>query len=396
MLRRISPGVFVTVCIVASVASVALTAGCASTTPPAAASLEPFFHDAAFEPPSEPVDASDLFAVSPEMIRFLRVELAPMLRNEGRQRGLYEALQSGGHLRLDYDAEQTRNAAQAFHDRSGNCLSLLILSAALGRELGLQIMFQQVLDEENWGLAGDLVVVSGHVNLVLGQRNSMAWGDDSQSLTVDFLPSSMVRGRRARPISEATVRAMFQNNRAVEALSRGRIADAYWWARASLLSAPAMASSWNTLGVVYQRRGLPEMAEAAYRQVLQIEPDNLRGMANLVSLLTEQGRSDQALPLGLRLAALTPHGAPFHQFRLGLAAAQAGDWTAARDHLLLELQRDPTFPDAQVWLAQTYLNLGQPEQAQAHLALAAKHSASSAGRALYSAKLERLQALSVH
>ena len=243
MLRRISPGVFVTVCVkvcvtVCAMVNVALTAGCASTVPPAAASLDPFFHDASFEPPSEPVDASDLFAVSPEMIRFLRVELAPMLRSEGRQRGLYEALQSRDHLRLDYDAEQTRNAAQAFHDRSGNCLSLLILSAALGRELGLQIMFQQVLDEENWGLAGDLVVVSGHVNLVLGQRNSMAWGDDSQSLTVDFLPTEELRGQRTQSITESTVLAMYFNNRAGENLAEGRLSESYAWAREAVRQDP--------------------------------------------------------------------------------------------------------------------------------------------------------------
>jgi Tfp pilus assembly protein PilF len=384
-----------------------LTLGCAllltaCASPPSANSaispvpLEQLFHDSAFAPPSEPVDAKDLFAVTPEMIRFLRVDLAPLMRTEGRQRGLYEALQSRDYLKLDFDASNTRNAAQAFRDRSGNCLSLVILSTALGREMGLQTMLQQVIDEESWGLSGDMVVVSGHVNVVFGQRNSQSFGDDSQSLTVDFLPSSAVRGRRSRPISEDTVRAMFQNNRAVEAMARGAFDDAYWWSRASLQIAPRMETNLNTLGVIYQRRGMLAEAEAAYRQALVVAPENLRTMANLVTLLTQQGRPSEAQSLGRQMASMSPKLQPFHHFRLGLEAAQHGDWAASRDHLMREIERDPGFADAQVWLSQAYLQLGQTDLARHHLALAARHATTPNSRALYGAKLDRLQALAGH
>jgi Tfp pilus assembly protein PilF len=325
------------------------------------------------------------------MQRFLRSELEPLLRAEGKQRGLYEALQSRDYLRLDFDAAQTRTAAQAFQDRSGNCLSLVILSAALGRQLGLMVTFQQVIGEDSWGLSGDMVVASGHVNLVLGQRNVAAFGDDSQSLTVDFLPTEAVRGRRSRIIQEAQVVAMFQNNRAVENLAQGRLDDAYAWAKAALLGQPAMTAAWNTLGVIYQRRGLPEFAERAYLRALADDPQEVRTLSNLAGLLREQQREEEAQAISRRVADLQPDP-PFHHFRLGLAAAKAGDWAQAQEHLEKELRRDPEFQDAQAWLAQTYLALGDASRAELHLALAAKHASTAGSRAAYSAKLEHLQA----
>jgi hypothetical protein len=56
------------------------------------------------------------------------------------------------------------------------------------------------------------------------------------------------------------------------------------------------------------------------------------------------------------------------------------------------LRREPDFQDAHAWLAQAYLALGSPRQAEQQLALAAKHGSTQGSRAAYSAKLARLQA----
>ncbi|HSI49316.1 MAG TPA: hypothetical protein VLA61_13665 [Ideonella sp.] len=349
--------------------------------------------DGLFAAPREAVDTRDLFTANSDMLHFLRSDLEPLIRAQGKQRGLYEALQSNRYLKLDYDTAQTRTAAQAFQARSGNCLSLVILTASLGRKLGLQVSFQQVLNEDSWGLSGDLVVASGHVNVVLGQRNSMSWGDDSQSLVVDFLPTEAVRGRRARLVSEDVLVAMFENNRAVESMAQGDLDTAYWWARAAVSHDKPAAAAVNTLGVIYQRRQLPAMAELAYRHALALEPDNLRSLANLAGLMRTQGRDFEAAPLDQRIATLMPQQ-PFHHFRLGLAAAQRHDWLRARDELNRELERDPTFQDAQAWLAQVYLELGDLPNARSHLALAAKNGSTPGNRAVYAAKLEHLRAVS--
>jgi hypothetical protein len=46
---------------------------------------------------------------------------------------LFDALYGNGRLRLDYDSAMTRNATEAFAARSGNCLSLVLMTAAFAR-----------------------------------------------------------------------------------------------------------------------------------------------------------------------------------------------------------------------------------------------------------------------
>ena len=120
--------------VLAIVAIVLVLAGCASAPPsqPPIAVL----HDGLFTPPAQPVRASDVFAVSPEMKSFLASDIERLVRIKGTRRGLFEALHDKAGLSLDYDAAQTRNAAQAFAARKGNCLSLVIMTAAFAKELG--------------------------------------------------------------------------------------------------------------------------------------------------------------------------------------------------------------------------------------------------------------------
>jgi transglutaminase-like putative cysteine protease len=104
-------------------------------------------------------------------------------------------------IRLEYDAAVTRNAAQAFEARTGNCLSLVIMTAALARELGLTVRFQSAFVDETWSRSGELYFRSGHVNITLGRRFMDAGsGRAPTEFTVDFLPASELRGLRTREI----------------------------------------------------------------------------------------------------------------------------------------------------------------------------------------------------
>jgi transglutaminase-like putative cysteine protease len=51
---------------------------------------------------------------------------------------------------LEYDAEETLNASEAFDRKSGNCLSLVLMTAAMARELGLDVRFQNVRMDDSW------------------------------------------------------------------------------------------------------------------------------------------------------------------------------------------------------------------------------------------------------
>ena len=81
------------------------------------------------------------------MRRYARTEIAAQANRKGRHRALIDALYSKHQLRLEYDTVITRNASEAFDARAGNCLSLVIMTAAFAKELGLMVEYQKVLVE---------------------------------------------------------------------------------------------------------------------------------------------------------------------------------------------------------------------------------------------------------
>jgi tetratricopeptide (TPR) repeat protein len=185
------------------------------------------------------------------------------------------------------DTAATRNAAQAFDTRSGNCLSLVIMTAAFAKELGLQVQYQSAFVDETWSRSNNLYFASGHVNLTLGKRLFDAGGrfDTGRLITIDFLSADEARRQRTRAITEATIIAMYMNNRSAEALVQGRLDDAYAWARAAIAQSPTFLSAYNTLGVIYLRHGnLPE-AERVLAEVLAREPDNTPALSNLAQTI---------------------------------------------------------------------------------------------------------------
>ena len=378
--------------LLAVLALVGLLGACAST-PPAEAPQPPpgLFIDSAFDPPLQPVEASQVFALSPAMKRYLEVEIAPQLRTLGRQRGLVDALHRKAQLRLDYDTDSTRNAAEAFDARAGNCLSLVVMTAALAKHLELPVQYQALIGQESWSRSGDLSFINGHVNIAIDKRlvDRVAGIDPDSQVRIDFGALPAGRGAALRRISEATILAMFMNNRAAEALVRGDVDGAYAHASEAVRQDPTYPSAYNTLGVVYQRRGLQAQAERTYRHALERSPEHAPSLLNLARLLEGQERQDEARPLRERLARLESEP-PFHHFDLGRAAAQAGDYAAARTHILREMRRDPDYHEFHFWLAVALYGLGQVEQARAHLTLAMNNSTTRREQSMYASKLQRL------
>jgi tetratricopeptide (TPR) repeat protein len=363
--------------------------GCAST-PPSTPRPDNLLLDARFSPSTERVDAADVFALSDEMKHYVHFEIASQLRAKGAQRGLLEALYRPGQLKLEYDAAMTRNARQAFEARSGNCLSLVIMTAAFAKELGLAVTYQSAPLEETWSRSRGFYLRSGHVNLTLGRRIIDAGTGDSSSLTIDFLPPEDLRGLRSRPIGEETVLAMYMNNRAAESLVQGQLDNAYAWAREAIAQDPSFLSAYNTLGVIYMHHGDLPQADAVFARVLDREPNNTRAMYNRAELLGVLGRMDESKALYRRLAEIEPYP-PFHFFNLGLAAMQRNDYRAARDLFAKEVERAEYYHEFQYWLGLANFRLGDMAQARKHLTLAMENSTTRSDHAIYAAKLAWLK-----
>ena len=385
--RRLARGL--ASCCVPALAAL-LLAACA--TPPKPIDSTALLHDEFFDAQAQRVDAGDVFALSAEMRFYADHELAArMARGDPRLR-LIDALYRERQLRLAYDSGWTRNAAQAFAERSGNCLSLVIMTAAFARHMGLPVAFRSVDVGEFYSRQGDLFLASGHVNLVLDKPYSRAMRSsiDDAALTIDFMEQRELVGQRTTPVDEQTIVAMYLNNRAAEALSAGRLDEAYGWARQAVLRDPGFLAAANTLGVIYNRAGHGAAAEDVLRHVLAHEPDNTSALSNLVGLLGQAGRSAEAQALSDRLLRLQPLP-PFHHFGLGRQAMADGNPKLALEMFKRELRRQPYQEEVLFWTAQAYWQLGEPDAAARHLRQAMDSSGSQAGRDRYAAKLAHLR-----
>lgn len=361
--------------------------GCAVAPPDS----DRFLADHLFRLPSERIDSGNVFAVSDAMRNYLVKEIGVLPGSKSRSEALIEALRSKGQLRLEYEGAFTRNAAQAFEARAGNCLSLVIMTAALAKEMGVLVRYQNVYVDETWSRRGDIYFSIGHVNLTLGGRPPQLGTriDDGASLTVDFLPPRDLRGTNWRVIEENTILAMYMNNRAAEAFAGGKVDDAYWFAREAIRQDPEYTSAYNTLGVIYQRRGHLGESERAFAWALDREPRNTRVMSNMVTVLESLGRVEQSHALERRRAQLEPDPA-FAFFNQGVAAMREGDYRAARELFAKEVDRAPYYHEFHFWLALALTGLGETQLAKRHLALAMENSTTRKEHDLYAAKLDRI------
>ncbi len=378
---------------------VAGLAGCAQVVVVPPPTPTPLFHDEWFEPVAAVPTSQDLFRMSPEMLAYAARELGRARKGHDSapdpRRELIDALYSTQRMQLQYDSSLTRNAAEAFAARAGNCLSLVIMTAAFAKHVELPVAYQAVDTPEFYSRNAGLTLASGHVNLVLAPAAPRSPGakfitKGMEALTVDFLPQDEIRGQRTMALTEETVVAMYLNNLAVELLATGRMDAAYAHARSALLHDPGFMAAANTLGVVYGHVNQPAAAEAAFAHVLTTEPDNLAALSNQARLLLRQGRPAEADVLSQRLARLQPM-APFQQFNEGREAMSRQEFSRARDLFMRELSLQPYQDEVHFWAAQAYWQLGDRNRAARHLARAAEYSGTRSGHDRYAAKLAHLR-----
>jgi len=373
------------------VLSVCLLLSACAATPSKNQRADLIFNDQLFGAPTERIDADQVFAISPEMKRYLDTTLAPEVNDKGARKGLFDVLYSQGQLKLDYDATTTRNAAQAFAARSGNCLSLVILTAALAKQLELPIRYQMVYLEDAWSRSDDIEFFDEHVNITLGHKSRIGQTGhlDSDELTIDFLPPTDLGNRRIRVIGENTIISMFMNNRAAEALALRHFDDGYWWARAAIAADPHYIPAYNTLGVIYKMHGNVNEARLVFERILAIEPLNTIAMSNDVMALTDLGRTAEAAKMAAELKKIRPYP-PFHFYDLGMQAMRDGDYTLAKTMFGREVERSAYFHESHFWLAIADYRLGDMREARKQMATAVELSTTPADHALYAAKLARL------
>lgn len=295
------------------------------------------------------------FALSDEMMRWVRAEVPSKLPRAQRAQRLLEALVQLEGLNLEYRSEYTGTAQEVFDTRQANCLSFTHLFVAMARALDLEAYFLHVEDVQSFVQEGDLVINAGHITAATGPPQ------DPQIL--DFTDRTDVEYRNVRRISDVRAIALFYSNRGAEMLRRGELEGSLYWLETAVQLEPELADGWVNLGVARRRLGDMEGAEEAYRRALEIDSATPAAYHNLAALYRHLGREDVVGEL-LELANQSGNRNPFTYLRLGDINLRQGELDAAQRFYRRASQLDPKLAEAYAALGLWALEAGRERSAR--------------------------------
>lgn len=144
--------------------------------------------------------------------------------------------------------------------------------------------------------------------------------------------------------------------------------------RAAGLGGGAVGVAEFRLGALYEAQGRLDEAEAAYRRVLQAQPDSYAALNNLaVLLIARKGQGGQAVDLARRAVALAPSRPQAHD-TLGWALRAEGKLDEALASVQRALAIDPKSATYGYHQGAILAQLGRKAQARASLEAALKAS----------------------
>ncbi|WP_372871444.1 tetratricopeptide repeat protein [Shewanella sp.] len=370
-----------------------LMVACSNTeTPPPNARANNLLNDGVFEPVSGLPTPQQVFELPPGVAQSLRREferhkMAPG-NNELAHAWLAQYLRaSEGGFR--YQDNVTRIAADTFYDRAGNCMSLVVLAAAMADALGVSIDFQDVLVQPTWDRQGDFYLINGHVNLRLLPPEKVNVFHLDGPILIDFLPERALRGYDKVRIDRRMLLAMFYNNLAAEALVNGDHNRAYGLIRLSLEHSTVFVPALNTLAILYRYHQREDLAETVYREALKIEPENMTTLYNLALILSSQDRLDEWAKIHkvLELARIRN---PYYYYDMAEQALSEHEYQLAVSWYLRALEKADYRHEFYFGLSQAYWASGNTLKAKQSMEKAMALSRDNDNKLRYQAKLNAM------
>jgi tetratricopeptide (TPR) repeat protein len=355
--------------------SLIVLAGCAAT-PLAPLPAHVLWQDQAFEydPALVSVGKRDLFQLDTGLLSKLR---DPRIQNSSAQyrlNHLVTLLFEPETKDFSYSRNHSTIAAETWRRKSGDCLSLTVLSYSLAKALEMPVQMQEVRVPVVFDRRGSVEFLNRHVNLLISGRSDgglyvkdglLRAGD----VIIDFEPQVASR-REGTALSDDGILARFYNNVAAEYLAQGELNMAYAHFKAAVLAAPGYSPSYSNLAQLYTRKGLLHSAEQLLLYAIALDEDSDIALRSLHQLLVSQGRESEALKYEEILQARQEKD-PYYWLGVGLHNLQEGSYEKAVN--ALEHAQDLTrgFQEVHRYLAIAYWRAGKPVQAKNQLAVLA-------------------------
>ena len=156
------------------------------------------------------------------------------------------------------------------------------------------------------------------------------------------------------------------NNLGVLALQRGQVSQAMTMFQTAVRIDPGRAEAWYNLGRVFLAAGKVAEAERHLRRAAEADPAHVMARQRLAVLLLGQKRGDEAVPLLEQAVQAAPED-PAVLFLLATVRDDRGETEKARDLYLKARAAGSTNPRLPVYLAEAYLKLRQPKEAEREL-----------------------------
>jgi tetratricopeptide (TPR) repeat protein len=319
-----------------------------------------------------------------EMRTFVAEQVGDVRSGREKLRRLLAGMIESGLLSLDYNQVETKTARQTFHDRVGNCISFTNLFVALGREAGLDVAYQLVDIPPLWYSESDLVILNNHINVLVNTKFD-------GRVAVDFNIPEFKGNYESHIVSDEHAFALYYNNFAMDYLTHGDLEASFRYLKKAILLAPDIAGPWVNLGVLYSRSGQPELALAAYRVGLNIDPDNRSALTNTAHLYRSLGKNAAADRYNKRIRRYQNRNPYYHYYR----ARHAFD-NGAIDEALSSLNRAIQLKDTEhqfySLMGQINYQMGNREEAISNFARARDEAGFLSMQQLYAQKLALLGA----
>ena len=288
--------------------------------------------------------------------------------------------------------EQTLPASNALAMKSGNCMSLAVLTTALAQAAGIEIGYRLMEDLPVFEYQGQTVIKGVHLSTILYRAGWTPPDNDvgfvrRPGLQVDYFPSS--RTTMVANVAANDYMAMYYQNVAVEFLEMNQVDTAFWYAVESLSYKPIQAEALNTLAVVHRRKGELKQAEQIYQFGLANVKDKLGLLRNYHALLTFQGRTQDADAIAQQLE-LMDDSSPFHWLALAHDAELENDFDSAIRYYRKVLDQAPYMHEVHLSIALANYRAGHLVAAEQALSKAIDAVPAPDTRNLYQAKRELL------
>jgi len=328
----------------------------------------------------------NVFEITPDMRDFLKMHVPSTGSNYVKLRRLIESVMDKSMLGWNFDAYKTYSAADSFHNKQGNCISYAIMMIVLGRELGLDLNFNEVYIPPTWDIQTEhTVLLFRHVNLIAKV--------DRRRLILDLDLEEYDSSYPQHIIADAAAEAYYYNNLATDYLNANDMERAFLYFRKALTLQPKQAFLWVNLGVLYLRYGHYKEAEAAFLHALDLDSSDITVITNLQRLYVKQGNTE--------LANYYRHEAersrmknPYFRYFLANQLLDENQPDLALKHIKWAIRKFRKEHRFHFLAAKIYARLGKSDDAEKSLEQAAKLTQDDKNRLLYQSKIARLREIS--